>query len=136
MATQLVTVHLPQSLYDRVKQRAEQTHRSIEDELLEVIATAVPVPNDLPMDLVELLTTLNTFSDKELWGAARSYLPTEVATELELLNDKLQREGLTLTEEHHLNLLIEQYERAMLIRAQAAAILQRRGYDISSLRAA
>jgi Arc-like DNA binding domain len=42
MAVQAVTLHLPSPLYERLKERAEQTHRSVEAELLEVVAAAVP----------------------------------------------------------------------------------------------
>jgi plasmid stability protein len=42
MAVQAVTLHSPNPLHERLKERAEQTHWSVEAELLEVVAAAVP----------------------------------------------------------------------------------------------
>jgi len=136
VASQLVNLQLPETLYKRLKQRAERTHRTIEDELLDVVATAVVIPDELPSDVAELIASLNTLSDKELWRAARMHLPVDEAEHLEALNTKQQHEGLSLAEEHTRFLLLQHYERAMLIRAQAAALLHRRGFDVANLRAA
>jgi hypothetical protein len=56
-----------------------------------------------------------------------------VAAELEALHLKRQREGLTESETETLARLVRQYERAMLVRAQAAALLKQRGYDVAEL---
>ena len=40
MTVQSITVNLPSALYNRLKRRAEQTRRTVEAELLEVVATA------------------------------------------------------------------------------------------------
>ena len=45
-------------------------------------------------------------------------------------------EGLTETEAEETASLVRQYERAMLVRAQAVALLKQRGHDISGLLAA
>jgi plasmid stability protein len=42
MSTQIVTIHLPNVLYEQARRRAEETHRSIEAELVEVLASALP----------------------------------------------------------------------------------------------
>ncbi|MBK9715364.1 MAG: hypothetical protein IPO81_29360 [Kouleothrix sp.] len=49
MTTRTVTLDLPELLYQKLQARAAQTRRTVEDELLEVLATAVPVADDLPM---------------------------------------------------------------------------------------
>jgi plasmid stability protein len=88
MAVQAVTLHLPSPLYERLKERAEQTHRSVEAELLEVVATAVPVADDLPADLAQMISPLALLDDKALWRAARSHLPAEAAAQMEQLHLK------------------------------------------------
>jgi plasmid stability protein len=98
MAVQAVTFHLPSPLYERLKQRAEQTHRSVEAELLEVVAAAVPVADDLPADLAQVIAPLAPLDDKALWRAARSHLPAEAAAQMEQLHLKRQRQGLTGSE--------------------------------------
>jgi plasmid stability protein len=133
MATQLVTLELPELLYQRLKVRAEQTQRTVEDELLEVVATAVPVADELPADLTEALSPLAFLDDAALWRAACTHLPGDAAEQLANLNIKRQREGLTEAEAQQAAALIRQYEHAMVIRAQAAALLKQRGHDVSSL---
>jgi hypothetical protein len=128
-----VTVNVPSALYDRLERRAVQTHRTVEDVLLDVLATAVPVADELPSDLADALSPLTLLDDAALWRAARSHLPTEVAAQLEALHLKRQREGLTDSETETLARLVRQYERAMLVRAQAAALLKQRGYDVAEL---
>jgi plasmid stability protein len=133
MTLQTVTLNVPDVLYTRLKQRAEQTNRTVEAELLEVLATAVPVADEFPADLQEAISPLALLDDESLWRAARSQLAAEVAAELENLHLKQQREALTETEAETLAGLVRQYERAMLVRAQAAALLKQRGHDVSSL---
>jgi hypothetical protein len=133
MAVQAVTLHLPSPLYEQLKRWAEQTHRSVEAELLEVVAAAVPVADDLPADLAQVISPLALLDDEALWRAARSHLPAEAAAQMEQLHLKRQREGLTGSEAETLAGLVRHYERAMLVRAQAAALLKERGYDVAEL---
>ena len=133
MTVQPITLDLPRLLYERLKSRANQTHRTVEDELIQVVATAVPVGDELPADLDEAISPLSLLDDDALWRAARTHLPTKAAAQMENLHLKRQREGLTETETQILASLVQQYERTMLVRAQAAALLKQRGYDVSVL---
>lgn len=128
-----VTLTLPAVLYERLQRRANQARHTVEDELLEVVATALPTEDALPPDLSEALSPLPLLDDTALWRAARSHLAAEFAAELEQLHIKRQREGLTEGETHTLARLVRQYERAMLVRAQAAAILKKRGHDVAGM---
>src|SRR5437867_628256 len=123
MTVQTLTLNVPEPLYQRLKQRAAQTERTVEDEALDVLVTAVPVADELPADLAEAISPLALLDDEALWRAARSRLAAEVAQRLEELHLKQQREGLTSEETQTLAGLERQYERAMLIRAQAAVLL-------------
>ena len=136
MTTQTVTLDLPELLYQKLRLRAAQSQRTVEDELLEVLATAVPIIDDLPADLSTAITPLATLNDADLWRAAQTQLPPNVAIRLEELHLKRQRAGLTGQQEREAAALIRQYERAMRIRAQAAALLKQRGYDVARLLAA
>ena len=136
MTVQSITVNLPSALYNRLKRRAEQTRRTVEAELLEVVATAVPIADELPPDLAEAISPLALLDDEALWRAARSHLPAEAASQMEEMHLKRQREGLSEAEQQTLARLVRQYECAMLVRAQAAALLKQRGYDVSELIAA
>ena len=133
MNVQTVTLDLPSPLYNRLKHRADQAHRTVEDELIQVVATAVPVGDELPADLCEAISPLSLLDDDALWQAARTHLSAETAAQMEDLHLKRQREGLTEPEAQILTGLVRQYERTMLVRAQAAALLKQRGYDVSEL---
>jgi hypothetical protein len=89
--------------------------------------------DDLPMDLAEAISPLALLDDEGLWRAARSHLSTEAAEQMERLHLKCQRESLTESETQTLAGLVRQYERAMLIRAQATALLKKRGHNVSEL---
>jgi hypothetical protein len=78
---------------------------------------------------------LDDMDDAALWQAARSRLSAEASAQLEVLHIKRQRKGLSETEARTLAELVQQYERSMLIRARAAAILKLRGHDLSGLAA-
>jgi hypothetical protein len=133
MTVHAVTLNVPTPLYQRLKQRADQARRPVEAEVLDVLAAAVPVADELPVDLAEAISPLSLLDDEALWRAARSHLAAEAAAQLEELNQKQQREGLGDAERETLAALMRQYERAMLVRAQAAVLLQQRGHDVSTL---
>ena len=133
MAVQNLTLSVPDALYDQIKERADRCQRSIEDETLDLLAHAVPAAITLPEDLVAAITPLALLDNDALGRAARSHMATEAASALEALHVKQQREKLTATEEETRKALVLQYERAMLIRAQAAALLRERGLDVGDI---
>jgi plasmid stability protein len=133
MATQRITVNLPQALYEQLKQRAAQSQRSVEAELVEVVSTVVPVAGELTPALTELLTQLSLLDDTALWKVARRRLSQRAQAQLQSLNLKRQREGLTEAEAQKANALLRQYEQIILLRAQAAKLLKERGHDLTEL---
>ncbi len=135
MSTQTLTLHLPDTLYTRLQQRARQFNRTLEAELLELLNTAVPADDSLPGSLAKDVARLDSMDDARLWQEARSRLSKKDAAQLEVLHLKRQKEGLSESETCELAELVEQYERSMLIRARAAALLKQRGCDLSGLAA-
>jgi plasmid stability protein len=133
MSTQILTLHLPDGLYARLQKRARESQRTLEAELLEMLSDAVPENDRLPQSLAGDLSQLDTMDDSELRRAARSSLTRKTAKRLEGLHFKRQTEGLSESEAKTLTELVEQYERAMVIRARAAALLKERGHDVSGL---
>ena len=63
MTVHSVTLDLPSTLYARVEQRAAQTQRSVEEELLDVLTSALPASEDLPADLAAALAPLALLDD-------------------------------------------------------------------------
>ena len=133
MAVHSLTLSLPGSLYERLIRRAERTHRPVEVELLEAVATGMAVDEDLPTELAQAVSALHLLDDAALWRAAQSPLPTEVATQIEDLHLKRQFEGLTPNETQVLAAFMRRYEQTMLVRAQATLLLKQRGHDSSEI---
>ena len=128
MSELTVTLTLPAETYDLLKQRAEAVGRTVQDEIVETLLASVSGSDDPPR-----ISPLPLFSDEELWQAARSRLPAEEAEELEALHHKRDREGLSDEEKRRLAGLMKRYERFVLLRAEAAALLKQRGHDVSVL---
>lgn len=133
MTNPTVTLTLPISVYERLKARAVQTHRSVEAEALDLLVMAVPIADELPADLEAAISPLTLLDDVALWQAARIHFGSADALQLEQLHHKQQREGLTEAEQQTVDQLVRHYERTMLVRAQAAALLKQRGHNVSSL---
>jgi DNA-binding helix-hairpin-helix protein with protein kinase domain len=137
MSEQTLTLTLPSSIVRMLQDRAEKTKRTVQDEIKEILVTAVPSATELSADLQEAISSLSVLRDDELWRAARSHLAEEDSAALEALHDKQrEREELSEAERQTLASLMRRYERAMLVRAQAAALLHQRGHDVSCLVAA
>lgn len=133
MPSHAVTLHLPETLYKRLRQRAEWSHRSLETEILEAVASAASVEGELSPELIQAVEALEGVADEDLWRLARKVMSQEASQELEALHFKQRDEGLSQEEEATRAKLIQEYEWTMLIRAQAASLLKDRGHDISSL---
>ncbi len=131
MTTLSVTLDVPTEIYDRVKQRALQSKRTVEAELVDALLTAVPTIDQLSSDLTQVIQSLTLLDDTALESAAQTELDQDIAAELEQLNFKQQREGLTKSETERLDQLNMQYEKTMLIRAQALLLLKHRGKPVS-----
>jgi plasmid stability protein len=133
VTTQSVTIRLPDPICQQLKRRADRTHRPLEDELLEVVATAVPVADEIPKDLAGAISRHAAITDEDIWQVARYRLRADAAERLEVLGQKRQREALTEAEAQEAAILSRQQECVMLVRACTAALLKLRGYDVSSL---
>lgn len=133
MTVQDVTIRLPKALYEQLLSRAARRQRTVADEVLDVLTGATPATEALPDELERAIAQLISVDDAALWQAARSHMPTDAVERLQELNLKRQREGLVEAEQQESDVLIRQYERSMLMRAQAAALLKQRGHDISTI---
>ena len=133
MAAQAVTVNLPGPLYERLARRATRTHRTVEAELVDAVATILDEPGELPADMAEAISALHLLEDADLWRAARQSLAAERAAEIEELHQKRQSEGLSASENEALATLMKEYTRVMLVRARSASVLAQRGREVSGL---
>jgi len=88
----------------------------------------------LPESMTASLEELSSLPDPALCKVARDHFPAKAASRLETLNLKDQRQGLIPMEEEEREGLLAGYERVMLLRAEAARLLDERGHDVSALR--
>lgn len=134
MTNHTLTVVIPEILYGHLRRRAEQAQRPIEDELVLALAASLPVDADLPADLAATLASLVALDDTTLWRLARSRVAPEDAGRLAEAGER--RHGpLSGDEAREAEELAACYDRVLVIRAEAAALLKERGHDVTSLRA-
>ena len=128
-----VTVQLSEQLLKSVKQRAAKRRQPLNREVVELLQSGLAQLDWWEIDIDEMLQPLDVMSDADLWQAAESRLSAKLGLRLESLHSKRQRDGLTKDEREEARRLTEQYERGLLIRAHAAALLKTRGHDVSRL---
>lgn len=130
MTATTIAVHIPESLFHKLKRVADLTHRSVEDVAVTSLEAALPAAPNLPLDLANELAAMHLFSDEALWAAtAPSFSPTE-EYRLNQLNAAAGERDLTPAEEAEQQSLITAYHRSVLRRAQALAILAQRGHRV------
>jgi hypothetical protein len=100
------------------------------------VATIATDEEELTYDVAKAIADLALLNDAELWRAARNRLSDDARSQFEALNSKQQRERLTPAEKEELEQLVQQYDQALLLRAEAARLLKERGQDVSRLLAA
>lgn len=127
MAAQSITVNLPENLYKRIRQTAEDTNRPLETVLLESLALLF---GEATINGKSLDSVLLSLSDEQLLGVVEQRLPWLDSMRLRELMDIDRRLGLTATEQAELNALLEEVDRQMIVRSQALALLQKRGHNI------
>lgn len=128
--SQTMMLNLPDPLYRHLEFLARMGQRTVEEETVEVLAATLPESVALPADLAEAIASLSLLDDSALAQAAKVQLPEAVSAEMERLHIDQQRQGISESEARRLAELIRQYERTMLVRAQAAAILKQRSRDL------
>lgn len=130
MITATIPVQLPEPLYRRLQNAAVVAHRSIDDVLASAVAVALPPSPDLPEALASELAEMMWLSDKALQAATKPTFTAIQQTRLAELNNLVDNRQLTAEEKTEQDRLLAAYERSLLRRAQAFAILSRRGHRI------
>jgi len=134
MTTQTLTLELGEPLYQRLQERAQRTQRTVEAEALDLVAQGVLDLEDLEPALAAAIADLRFLDDAALWHAARMHMAPADSDQLQVLHLKRQRDGLSEREADAARALTGTYERIMVMRAEAAALLKERGYDVAVLR--
>ena len=131
MAVHPVTIHLSEQVYRQIKRAADTVRRPVDEVAAEAVTAAAPVMDMPASGLRTELAQMASLNDAALWQAARSTLSSSQRQQLQTLHDQQQRIGLTADEQVKEQALVKLYRETLLVRAQAIALLQQRGYDVS-----
>ena len=131
MAEKTIAVYVPESAYRKLQRAAELTYRSVDEILVSTIESSLPAPPNIPPELAEELAAMHLFSDDALWAVARPSLSQAEQARLAQLNQTAGERPLTSAETAEQKDLLFAYHRSMLRRAQALAILAKRGHPIT-----
>ncbi len=132
MTVQSITLNVPETLYEQIRRVAQHNRRSVDDIMLEAITAAAPVMETSASPLYSSLAQMAYLNDAALWQAARASMSVDQRERLAFLHDKQQHEGLMDEERVEEQALLQLYRETILVRAQAAAILKQRRYDVSN----
>jgi hypothetical protein len=128
-----VTLPVPEHIYDRAMRLAEATDQPLEAVLAQGLEAAFsePLPS-LPPDEQAELNALSHLSDDALWTIAREQMPEAKQNRLQTLMDKNTQGSLSEAEKVEFDALVDQGQRLMLRKGQAAALLTERGYRVTA----
>jgi hypothetical protein len=132
MATQTLNVPIPEHLLARIRDRARQANRTVEAEVVELLADATAADEALPADIEAAVAAIGSLDEPALRVAAESRLSRKESARLASLHRKRQKDGLTRAEDRERREIMHRYEKAMAVRATALAELHRRGVDVSA----
>lgn len=130
MTESLVAVQVPEPVYRRLQGAAVAAKRSVGDVLTSAVTVALPPSPDLPEALADELAEMIWLSDEALWQATTPTFTKAQQERLAILNDLSDDRTLTTTEKAEQTELLVAYEQSVLRRAQAFAILSRRGHHL------
>ncbi len=127
-----ITLSVPDHIYERARQIADATAQPVEKVLLEQLESAfsAPLPT-LPPDEQAELDALAHFSDDALWTIAREQMPLAKQDRMQILLDANTQGEITADDHDELTSLVDQGQRLMLRKAQAAALLTERGHRVT-----
>jgi hypothetical protein len=126
-----IQIELPVDTINTLERIAQQEARSINEVARDLILKELPPLPSLSPDVETELAALANLSDETLSLLAESTLPPAQQKELAMLNHLAQQRALTVSEAQRQQGLVNIYERTLVRKGQAAAILKDRGYDLS-----
>lgn len=122
MTQQSVVLQLPEEMYERVRQIAEESQRPVENILLDSLEL---VFGGLTDDL-----SLERLTDEQLWALVHRPLAWSVDLRLRELSQLGKHSNLTADQQIELERLITQYDRYILLHSQVLVLLKQRGQDV------
>ncbi|MBW4600157.1 MAG: hypothetical protein KME29_11260 [Calothrix sp. FI2-JRJ7] len=135
MATQKVTVELPEPVFEQLTRIARATQQPLEVLAAQSIASNLPpTPDNAPVEIQAELLQMQTWEDTDLLSITKRHINKELQQRhIELLEkNKIQGE-LTPAQRQELSELRINADKLMLQRAYAWSVLRWRGHRIPSV---
>ncbi len=133
MSHPMLTLELPDDVYERVRRAAKGMNQSVEKALVNIVRAATPSLEKVPAEYRAQLEAMEDLGDDELWKIARSRPAPVKQQRLERLLDKNQRGELTDREKHALGELRADGDCLMLRRSYATLLLKYRGHSVPTI---
>ena len=151
MATQKVTVELPQAIFQQLARIAQATQQPLETLVAQsIVSNLPPTPDNAPVEIQEELLQMQIWNDEELLaitsGRAISFRDasrtlnanSQITSEqqkrhVELLEKNSGNEELNKSERQELSDLRTKADRLMLQKAYAWSVLRWRGHKLPNL---
>jgi hypothetical protein len=133
MAYTTISLTLPEATYRRLQRAAAMTYRSPDEVMVATLEAALPAPEDLPAELADELAAMYLMSDEALLAAVHPSMSRAEQERLAQVSAVAGERPLTAAESAEHEALMAAYHRAVLRRAQAAAILALRGHDAKQI---
>lgn len=136
MASDTVTIHLPDDLHRRLERLADLTKQPLEGLIVKTLSANLPsLPENLPPATRDALQALEGLNDDDLWKRARATLPEDKYEHLTQLRERQHEGNLTAGEREDLDQLMRAADLLTLEKAYAAVLLKWRGHRLPPLAA-
>ena len=119
-----ILLQLPDELYERLREIADDSQRPMESVLIDSLALLF---GDLPTITPQQLAT---FSDEQLWALVHRLIAWPQDARLRELTALGKQGTLSQADQAELESLVDAYDQYVLLRSQALLLLKQRGYDV------
>ena len=128
MGQSTVELQIPAEIYERARQIASDSNRSLESVLLDGLALLF---GDLPNTSLSP-DALKDYTDEQLWAVVHQRLAWPQDARLRELIALGKQGQLTTDEQAEMERLVDLVDHQMLLRSEALLLLQQRGHDIDT----
>lgn len=120
-------------MFQPLQRTAQATKQPIENLLLNALQTSLPPLDELPDEIMENLTSLETLGDTKLRQVLKETVPIKVREKISTLLEKKKEKPLTDLESKTLDQLQNKADLVMLRKARSAVLLRFRGQRLPTL---
>ena len=123
MASSPVVVHIPQSIYHRLERAAARLKKPVDMLVAETLEAALADDGDIPPEFVAEMKAVEQLDKSGLQQVVATDMKAEEQASLDALLDTQNARPLTPEENDQLETLRREYERLLLRKARAFALL-------------